>query len=105
MNISGGHILTNVYGGNEMTDITGTAHVTMTGGTLGVPRTLEQIAGHPLTCYLFGGGKGDQRVHFNKSTDVANTEVNVSGGIIYGSVFGGGANGSVLGNTSTSWVT
>ena len=98
VNISGGHILTNVYGGNEMTNITGTAHVTMTGGTLGVPRTLAQIAAHPLTCYLFGGGKGDQRVHFNKSTNVGHAKVNVSGGIIYGSVFGGGEDGHVLGN-------
>ncbi len=98
VNISGGHILTNVYGGNEMTNITGTAHVTMTGGTLGVPRTLTQIADHPVTCYLFGGGKGDQRVHFNKSTNVGHAKVNVSGGIIYGSVFGGGEDGHVLGN-------
>ena len=98
VNISGGHILTNVYGGNEMTNITGTAHVTMTGGTLGVPRTLAQIAAHPVTCYLFGAGKGDERVHFNKSTNVGHAKVNVSGGIIYGSIFGGGEDGHVLGN-------
>ena len=100
VNISGGHILTNVYGGNEMTNVTGTAHVTMTGGTLGVPRTLAQIAAHPVTCYLFGGGKGDQRVHFSKSTNVGHAVVNVSGGIIYGSVFGGGEDGHVLGNVT-----
>ena len=100
VNISGGHILTNVYGGNELTNVTGTAHVTMTGGTLGVPRTLAQIAAHPVTCYLFGGGKGDQRVHFNMSTNVKNVNVDVSGGIIYGSVFGGGEDGHVLGNVT-----
>ena len=100
VNISGGHILTNVYGGNEMTNVTGTAHVTMTGGTLGVPRTLDQIADHPVTCYLFGAGKGDQRVHFNKSTNVGHAVVNVSGGIIYGSVFGGGEDGHVLGDVT-----
>ena len=100
VNISGGHILTNVYGGNEMTNVTGTAHVTMTGGTLGVPRTLDQIAEHPVTCYLFGAGKGDQRVHFNKSTNVGHAVVNVSGGIIYGSVFGGGEDGHVLGDVT-----
>ena len=100
VNISGGHILTNVYGGNEMTNVTGTAHVTMTGGTLGVPRTLAQIAAHPVTCYLFGGGKGDQRVHFNMQTNVKNVNVDVSGGIIYGSVFGGGEDGHVLGNVT-----
>ena len=98
VNISGGHILTNVYGGNEMTNVTGTTNVTMTGGTLGVPRTLDQIAAHPVTCYLFGAGKGDERVHFNKSTNVGHAKVNVSGGIIYGSVFGGGEDGHVLGN-------
>ena len=98
VNISGGHILTNVYGGNEMTNVTGTTNVTMTGGTLGVPRTLAQIAAHPVTCYLFGAGKGDERVHFNKSTNVGHAKVNVSGGIIYGSVFGGGEDGHVLGN-------
>ena len=100
VNISGGHILTNVYGGNEMTNVTGTAHVTMTGGTLGVPRTLAQIAAHPVTCYLFGAGKGDLRVHFNKSTNVGHAVVNVSGGIIYGSVFGGGEDGHVLGDVT-----
>ena len=100
VNISGGHILTNVYGGNEMTNVTGTTNVTMTGGTLGVPRTLAQIAAHPVTCYLFGGGKGDQRVHFNKSTNVGHAKVNVSGGIIYGSVFGGGEDGHVLGDVT-----
>ena len=98
VNISGGHILTNVYGGNEMTNVTGTTNVTMTGGTLGVPRTLAQIAAHPVTCYLFGAGKGDERVHFNKSTNVGHAKVNVSGGIIYGSIFGGGEDGHVLGN-------
>ena len=98
--ISGGHILTNVYGGNEMTDVKGTCHVTMTGGTLGVPRTLDQIAAHPVTCYLFGGGKGDTRTHFNKSTNVGNVVVDVSGGIIYGSVFGGGEDGHVSGNVT-----
>ena len=100
VNISGGHILTSVYGGNEMTNVTGTTNVTMTGGTLGVPRTLAQIAAHPVTCYLFGGGKGDERVHFNKSTNVGHAKVNVSGGIIYGSVFGGGEDGHVLGDVT-----
>ena len=63
--ISGGHILTNVYGGNEVTNVKGKCKVTMTGGTIGVPRTVQQIIDHPLTCYLFGAGKGDPRPHFN----------------------------------------
>ena len=100
--ISGGHILTNVYGGNEYTDVKGTCTVTMTGGTLGVPRTLEQIAAHPVTCYLFGGGKGDERSHFNQYTNVGNVVVNVRGGIIYGSVFGGAEDGHVIGDATVN---
>ena len=101
--ITGGHILTNVYGGNEMTnvgtdgvDTTGVCIITMSGGTLGVPRTLDQIKNHPVTCYLFGGGKGDQRVLFNKETNVRDVVVSVTGGTIYGSVFGGGEDGHVM---------
>ena len=100
--ISGGHILTNVYGGNEATNVLGTAHVTMTGGTIGVPRTPQQIKDHPVTCYLFGAGKGDQRIFFNKETNVKDAIVAVEGGRIYGSVFGGGEDGHVLRNTSVT---
>ena len=102
MTISGGHILTNVYGGNEATNVLGTAHVTMTGGTVGVPRTAQQIKDHPVTCYVFGAGKGDQRIFFNKETNVNDAIVKVEGGTIYGSVFGGGEDGHVLRNTSVT---
>ena len=93
--ISGGHILTNVYGGNEITDVKGTSKVKMTGGTIGVPRTLKQIVEHPLTCYLFGAGKGDERSRFYNYTNTGSVEVEISGGIIYGSVFGGSEDGHV----------
>ena len=96
--ISGGHILTNVYGGNEITDVKGTSNVKMTGGTIGVPRTLEQIVKHPLTCYLFGAGKGDERSRFYNYTNTGSVEVEISGGIIYGSVFGGSEDGHVTGD-------
>ena len=104
VDITGGHILTNIYGGNEMTNVgvvskenTGKCTVNFGGtATLGVPRTLKQIDAHPVTCYLFGAGKGDQRVLFNKSTNVKDVEVNITGGTIYGSVFGGGEDGHVL---------
>ena len=98
--ISGGHILTNVYGGCEATNVEGTANVTMTGGTVGIPRADEDIIAHPLTGYLFGGGKGDQRVFFNKDTNVKDAVVTVEGGRIYGSVYGGGEDGHVLRNVT-----
>ena len=116
VDIIGGHILTSVYGGNELTDVgqytkntsnepivpvagTGKCTINMTGGTLGVPRTLSQISAHPVTCYLFGAGKGDQRTFFNTWTNVRETEVNISGNArIFGSIFGGGEDGHVLGN-------
>ena len=94
--ISGGHILTNVYGGNEYTNVNGKCTVRMTDGTIGVPRTVQQILDHPVIGNLFGAGKGDQRKHFNKETNVEDVEVIVEGGIIYGSVFGGGEDGHVL---------
>lgn len=97
VDITGGHILTSIYGGNEMTDVSGTCTVNFGGtATLGVPRTLKQIGAHPVTCYLFGAGKGDQRVFFNKNTNVRDVEVNITGGTIYGSVFGGGEDGHVM---------
>ena len=98
VDIKGGHILTSVYGGNEQTDVLGSTTVNMSGGTLGVPRTLGQIAAHPVTCYLFGAGKGDPRINFNTWTNVASANVSITGGWIYGSVFGGGEDGHVLGD-------
>ena len=98
--ISGGHILTNVYGGCEATNVKGSATIKMTGGTVGVPRTDAQIIAHPLTGYVFGAGKGDQRIFFNKETNVNHSIVTVEGGRIYGSVYGGGEDGHVLGNVT-----
>ena len=114
VNITGGHILTSVYGGNEMTDVGtyqdmnnttpesgGKCTINMTGGTIGVPRTVEDMIAHPVTCYLFGAGKGDQRIFFNTWTNVVETEVNISGDArIYGSVFGGGEDGHVIGDAN-----
>ena len=96
--ISGGHILTNVYGGNEYTDVKGTCIVKMSGGTVGVPRTVDKILENPMIGHVFGAGKGDPRVHFNKVTNVGDVEVEITGGIVYGSVFGGGEDGHVLRN-------
>ena len=101
--ITGGHILTSVYGGNELTNVTGSCTINMVGGTVGVPRTVEQAKAHPVTCYVFGAGKGDQRINFNTWTNVGSTQVNISGNArIYGSTFGGGEDGHVLGNVETN---
>ena len=105
--ITGGHILTSVYGGNELTNVgeelvndetknKGKCIIRMSGGSIGVPRTLQQILDHPVTCNLFGAGKGDQRVLFNKWTNVNDVDIQITGGTIYGSVFGGGEDGHVM---------
>ena len=100
LTISGGHILSNVYGGNEMTDVLGNSTITMTGGTIGVPRTAESIALLPTVGHLYGAGKGDKRIFFNTSTNVDNTSISITGGTIYGNVYGGGEDGHVLGNAN-----
>ena len=100
--VTGGHILTSLYGGNEMSSVLGDTHVIMQDGTLGVPRTLAEIAAHPVTCYVFGGGKGEARSYLNHDTNVQNATVDVSGGWVYGSVFGGAEDGHVLGNTKVT---
>lgn len=101
--ITGGHILTNVYGGNEITDVIGQSKVEMTGGTLGVPRRLDSIQARPVNCNLFGAGMGDPRVMFNQWSNVGSSVVLVGGdAVVFGSVFGGGEDGHVLGDASTT---
>ena len=101
--ITGGHILTNVYGGNEITDVLGKSTVTMTGGTVGVPRTLDGIQARPVNSYIFGAGMGDPRTFFNGWSNVGSSEVKVGGNaVVFGSVFGGGEDGHVLGNSKTT---
>ena len=104
VDITGGHILSNVYGGNELTDVTGTCTINMSGGTVGVPRTEAQMQNHPVTCNVFGAGMGDPRAILNNMTKVkANTSVNISGTAhIYGSTYGGGETGDVEGNTEVN---
>lgn len=128
VDITGGHILTSVYGGNEQTDVGtykkdangkitttpadedvekgtpgGKCTINMTGGTVGVPRTKADMQAHPVTCYVYGAGKGDQRIFFNTWTNVINTEVNISGTArIYGSTFGGGEDGHVIEDAKTN---
>ena len=102
VNIKGGHVLSCVYGGNEVTDVTGNCTINMSDGTVGVPRTKDERLAHPVLGNVFGAGKGDKRVLFNTWTNVGNTSVNISGGKVYGSVFGGGEDGHVLNNAVTT---
>ena len=100
--ITGGHILTNVYGGNEITDVLGKTTVVMSGGTIGIPRTQNGIEGRPLSGYLYGAGKGDPRTSFNTKTNVDSAVVIVNGGVIFGSVYGGGEDGHVIKGTKVT---
>ena len=101
--ITDGHILSNVYGGNEITDVLGDTYVEMSGGTIGVPRSIATIQGRPVNSNLYGAGMGDPRVMFNSWSNVNNTTVIVRGdAVVFGSVFGGGEDGHVLGNASTT---
>ena len=100
--IEGGHILTAVYGGGEINSVLDTTFVEMSGGTVGVPRTFNEILAHPITCGLYGSGKGDSRTNFNTYTNVKDAIVEISGGRVFGSVFGGGEEGHVLENTKVT---
>ena len=97
--ITGGHVLTSVYGGCEYADVLGDSYVIMSNGTVGTPRTVAQIEAHPVVCNVYGAGKGDQRTDFNMRTNVKNAHVKVSGGTVFGTVFGGGEDGHILNNS------
>ena len=100
--ITDGHILNNVYGGCEMSDISGDAHITMSGGTVGVPLTKGYLLHtNPTFGHIYGGGMGDKRIFFNTVTNVENSYVTVSGGRVYGSVYGGGEDGHVINKATT----
>ena len=97
--ITGGHILTAVYGGNETTDVKGKSTVKMNGGTVGIPRTAVQIAANPLSGNIYGAGMGDPRNMFNTMTNVKKTQVYLTGGTVFGNVYGGSREGHVLDST------
>ncbi len=97
--ITGGHILTAVYGGNETTDVKGKSTIKMNGGTVGIPRTAVQIAANPLSGNIYGAGMGDPRSMFNTMTNVKKTQVYLTGGTVFGNVYGGSREGHVLDST------
>ena len=109
----GGYVRGNLYGGGRYSNVgrttlvdgldvpvpgTGHATIVMDGGEVGFERDLELIATNPNLCYIFGGGMGDPATNFNTWTNVNSTEVLVTGGHVWGSVFGGGEEGHVLGS-------
>ena len=100
--IEGGHILTCVYGGNEYTDVIGKATVKMSGGTLGMPDMPEHIVNNPVVDMLFGGGMGDPRPMFSTWSNVGEVEIEITGGTIFGSIYGGGEDGHVLGDVTVA---
>lgn len=101
--VVGGHILTNIYGGNELTDVLGKSTVKMTGGTVGVPRSLDSIQARPVNSYIFGAGMGDPRTMFNGWSNVGSAEVIIGdNAVVFGSIFGGGEDGHVLGDVTTT---
>jgi len=62
------------------------------------------MVNHPVTCYVFGGGRGDQRTWFNTKTNIhENATLTITGSArIFGSVYGGGEDGHVFGDTETT---
>ena len=77
----------------------GITTVNLSGGTVGVNRTLAQIQADHNSCHVFGAGKGSPAEAFNMWTNVNKAVVNITGSPrIYGSVFGGSDVGHVLGD-------
>ena len=114
VNISGGRAYASVYGGGEVGTVKHVAKVNITGGIIGDTTqynnttvfyndTLEEgnapdriDVGH-----VFGAGKGYESTNaaFRNYYNVDTAMVTITNGRIYGSVFGGGANAHVTGNT------
>ncbi len=119
----GGFVRANIYGGSKISNVgqtrvgtsadgaeyvgieipvenTGHCIVNMTGGEVGYQRTIEQIEENPEICCIYGSGMGDPDEAYNTWTNVNSTQVNVTGGHVWGNVHGGGEEGHVLGNAS-----
>ena len=120
----GGKVLTCLYGGCELSNVgrtneimdegypievpvanTGLATVVMKGGEVGFERTFAQMTApdaDQTICCVYGGGMGDPDVAFNTWTNVNSVDVSIEGGKVWGSVFGGGEDGHVLGDIHLS---
>ena len=92
VSINGGLIVNNVYGGGNLGWVQGKATVNIEGGEVGD----VHLNDNPTKGNVYGGGKGVSGA--GQNTYVNETEVNIIGSYIMGSVFGGGENGHVLTN-------
>lgn len=119
----GGFVRRNLYGGCKLSNVgrtrvgtsqdgeqyvdidipvDGTGHtiINIEGGEVGYPRTIEEIEDNPHICHIFGAGMGDPDVTYNTWTNVNSSEINLMGGHVWGSVYGGGEEGHVLGDVT-----
>lgn len=119
----GGFVRRNLYGGCKLSNLgrtrvgtsqdgeqyvgidipvegTGHATVNIEGGEVGYQRDLNEIEDNPHICHVFGSGMGDPDVAYNTWTNVNSSEINLTGGHVWGSVYGGGEEGHVLGDVT-----
>ena len=89
VNINGGTIYGSVFGGGEEGHVLGDVLLNVTNGRIGT---------YGYTDYdgsVFGGGLGSNTIALTAGSVGGNIEVNVTGGTLLGSVYGGGRCGSV----------
>ena len=89
VNINGGTIYGSVFGGGEEGHVLGDVLLNVTNGRIGT---------YGYTDYdgsVFGGGLGSNTIALTAGSVGGNIEVNVTGGKLLGSVYGGGRCGSV----------
>ena len=115
LTINGGKIYHDVYGagslasvgtltGNSYNTGTGKSTVTINGGVIGMSLDEAYAAGDSTLSginsgQVFGSSRGIAGAEFSGFASVDSAVVNITGGQIYGLVFGGGANGHVMGST------
>ena len=92
--ISGGHVVRNVYGAGAMGSVTGKAIVNISG---------KSIIGADGSGggYVYAAARGESDMEDGMAT-VGSTALNISGGTIWGSAFGGGQLGTVKGSVAVT---
>ena len=92
--ISGGHVVRNVYGAGAMGSVTGGTIVNISG---------KSIIGADGSGggYVYAAARGNEDME-NDCATVGSTALNISGGTIWGSAFGGGQLGTVKGSVAVN---